>query len=297
MEANIGMTNENILITGGCGFIGSHLADSFALEGKRVVVVDVNGVSYRNPEVEYRKISILENDKLAEVMKGMDVVYHLAALKIVKESINRPHDYVNTNINGTINVLEAARKADVSKVIFASSSTVYGRHDTKIKENFSSKPESIYGFTKHSGALMMHLYSNSCGIKTSTAIMANIYGPRSNSGIIYDFIKKLRANPEELEIIGDGSQKKQYLHISDCVNALKLIQNTNGTINIAPDNTHSAREIASKVSEVMGVSPNFKFTGNSWKGDIENYQLDNSKLKSIGWSQKIELTKGIKSML
>ena len=282
-----------ILVTGGAGFIGSHLVEELA-KNNEVVVYD----NFSSGKKEFLKNfngkiiegDILDLDKLKEATKGVEVIYHLAADPDVRKSYYEPIKNFEIDARGTLNVLEAARQNDVKKFVFSSSSVVYGIAEMPTPEDAPIQPISNYGAAKSSSEMYMRSYSNLYGIKALALRYANIIGPRSTHGIIYDFYNKLKKNPNELEILGDGSQKKSYLHVKDCVNATiftseKLNKNFD-VFNVGSDEQISVKEITEIIVKEMGLKDvKYKFTGGKigWPGDIPKMFLSIEKLKEMGW--------------
>jgi len=201
------------VITGGAGFIGSHLVDALVKEGHEVIVIDnyLSGLSLKNEKAKYIDKDITKDD-IIEDLKGTESVFHLAADPNVKTSAENPSESFKLNTIGTFNVLEACRKADVKQIVFTSTSTVYG--EAKViptPEDYPCEPISNYGASKLAGEAYLSSYSHSYGIKGTSLRYANIFGERSNHGVIFDFFHKLKKNPDKLEILGDGKQEKSYL--------------------------------------------------------------------------------------
>ncbi len=294
-----------IMITGGAGFIGSHFVEE--LEKHNEVVVYDNFSSGKKEFLAGRKVEILEGDildfkKLNDSFRDIDIVYHFAADPDVKSSYSEPMKSFEINVIGTQNVLEASRLNDIKTIVFASSSTVYG--DTRnipTPETEQIKPISNYGATKSASENMIMSYSYLYGIKGIMLRYANIIGPRLTHGVIYDFYNKLKKNPAELEILGDGKQKKSYLHVKDCVQASILCAEKGkkpfDIFNIGSEEQISVVGIADAICEEMGLkNVEYKFTGGDrgWKGDVPVMMLDISKIKSLGWVPSKSINQSIR---
>ncbi|WP_456395689.1 NAD-dependent epimerase/dehydratase family protein [Thermococcus sp.] len=294
-----------ILVTGGAGFIGSHLVDALMERGHEVRVVDdLSAGSLENIKrwLDNGRFEFIEGDLrepgvCSEAVKGVDAVFHLAANPEVRIGAQSPELLYETNVLLTYNILEAMRRENAGYLIFTSSSTVYG--EAKIiptPEDYAPlEPISVYGGAKLAAEALISGYAHTFGIKSLVFRLANIIGERSNHGVIYDFINKLRRNPEELEILGDGTQRKSYLHVSDTVEAmLYLFERFKGegktfdVYNLGSEDWITVKEIAEAVSRGMGLSPRFRFTGGvdggrGWKGDVKFMRLSIEKAKSKGW--------------
>jgi len=287
-----------ILITGGAGFIGSFLVDRMLSEGHEVIVLD-NLSSGKMELIEHnleKSNFVFENadllkDEIDVFFENVDEVWHLAANPDVKEGLKNKRNYIEQNFYSTLNVLDAMVKKSTKKIFFVSSSTVYGNaKKIPTKESYSPlNPISLYGATKLASEALISSYSSIYNIKSVVMRFANIIGPRSTHGIIPDFIKKLKENPQELEILGDGQQNKSYLSIDDCIDAMMFLKKNekaiNETFNVGSDDQIKVNKIAQIVSEEMKLNPRFKYTGGrgGWKGDVVEMLLDVSKLKKLGW--------------
>ncbi len=292
-----------ILVTGGAGFIGSHLVEE--LSKKHEVIVYDNFSEGREEflkgiKCEIIKGDILNQNQLKDAIKDVEVVYHLAADPNVKKSYSEPIKNFEVDARGTLNVLEATRQNDVKQIAFSSSSVVYGNAEIPTPESALVKPISNYGAAKASSENYIMSYSNLYGIKSVVLRYANIIGPKSTHGITYDFYNKLKKNPKELEILGDGNQKKSYLHVKDCVNATILAAEKSSKIfdifNVGSKEQISVKEIANLITKEMGLEDvQFKFTGGNigWPGDIPQMLLSIEKLKSIGWKPTFNIKESI----
>ncbi len=285
-----------ILITGGAGFIGSYLAKRL-VKNHDVTVIDHLSSGKKdnikdlmsNNNFKFIEADLLHYDNITGHFAGIDVVFHLAALADVREQDVEKH--MNHNLLATKHVLEAMKEKNVKKIIFSSTSTVYGEPEGPAREDHPCKPISIYGATKLAAELLIKSYSKNHDINYTIFRFANIIG-KEGSGVVIDFINKLRENPKELEILGDGNQNKSYLFIEDCIEAiLGNWEKDNEIFNIGSEDQLTVKKIAEIVSEEMGLdNVNFiyrdRFNGRGWPGDVKNYLLDISKIKKHGWTPK-----------
>ncbi|HDI53095.1 MAG TPA: NAD-dependent epimerase/dehydratase family protein, partial [Candidatus Bathyarchaeota archaeon] len=217
-----------ILVTGGAGFIGSHLVDQLLERGERVRVLDnLSSGSLKNlegwlnsPNLDFMEGDLLDPVDVDKALRGCEAVYHMAAIPEVRLSRASPEEHFKQNIEATYNLLEAiARGGEVNLYVFASSSTVYGDAEViPTPEDYAPlEPISVYGASKLAAEALSMAYAHTYGFRCIIYRMANIVGPRINHGVIYDFIEKLRRNPKRLEVLGDGTQSKSYLYVTDCV--------------------------------------------------------------------------------
>ncbi len=282
-----------IVVTGGAGFIGSHVVDRL-VEIDRVVVLDnlsSGKLKYVNKSAEFYKVDLAYDD-IIDLIRGADEVWHIAANPDVRVGSVNPEEIYRNNVLATYRLLEAMRRVGVNRIIFTSTSTVYG--EAKLiptPEDYPTHPISIYGASKLACEALIESYCHTFDFQAWIYRFANVIGKRSNHGVIYDFIMKLKKNPNELEILGDGEQNKSYIYIEDCVDAmfygLKADDNVN-IFNIGTEDQIKVKRIAEIVCEEMGLSPKFKFTGGKrgWKGDVPIMLLSIEKLKKIGWKPK-----------
>ncbi|NPA48101.1 MAG: NAD-dependent epimerase/dehydratase family protein [Thermococci archaeon] len=297
------------LVTGGAGFIGSHLVDRLMELGWSVRVLDdLSAGSLDNlrrwlddERLEFIKGDMRDLKVVKEAVDGVEVVFHLAANPEVRIGSQSPELLYETNVLITYNLLEAIRNSGVKHLIFTSSSTVYGEADViPTPEDYAPlEPISVYGGAKLAAEALISGYAHTFGLNALIFRLANVIGERSNHGVIYDFINKLRRNPEELEILGDGTQRKSYLHVSDTVEGmLRIFEHFRGSgktvdfYNLGNDDWITVREIAEIVSEEMKLKPRFVFTGGvdggrGWKGDVKFMRLSVEKAKETGWRPRL----------
>jgi UDP-glucose 4-epimerase len=208
------------------------------------------------------------------------------------------------NVEGTFKMLEFARKNDVKNFVFASTSTVYGNAKMPTPETEECNPISLYGATKLACENLINSYSNLYGIKSTVLRYANIIGERSDHGVIIDFKNKLKQNPNELEILGNGQQKKSYLYIDDTIEATftayKKQTKNYDVFNVGSDESITVNELAELVSNSLNLKPKFKYTSNElkgWKGDVSLMLLDSSKIKQLGWNPKTNINEAIRKIV
>lgn len=304
---------EKSLITGGAGFIGSHLVDALTTHGTYVNVLD-NLSSGRLENIKQRLGTssfmfipgdLLNPKDVAKAVKNCEIVLHLAANPEVRISSIRPDIHYQQNVATTFTLLEAVRKVgNIKTFVFTSSSTVYGEA-SKIPtpEDYAPlEPISVYGASKLACEALTIAYAHTYGFRAIIYRLANIVGPRSTHSVVNDFIKKLEKSPEELEILGDGTQTKSYLYIDDCIQAILLgLEKSYRQIevfNVGSENQMSVKTLAHILVEEMGLkNVKFRFTGGiegrGWKGDVKNMLLDINKLKHLGWKPKLNSNRAI----
>jgi len=296
------LKDRSILITGGAGFIGSHLADRLLPENK-VTVLDNFSSGRRefltphleNPDFEIVEADLLDAGAPEIALKGKDFVFHLAANPDVKLGAEDTRVHLEQNIMATYNVLEAMRKTGVRRIAFTSTSTVYG--EAKVvptPEDFGPlMPISLYGASKLSCEALISSYCHTFEMQSWIFRFANIVGERGTHGVLVDFIRKLRANPKELEILGSGEQRKSYLEVKDCVKAmLHCVERSNdetNVFNIGSCDSMDVTQIADIVAARMGLSDvKYRYTGGidgrGWKGDVKVMLLSIEKIKRLGWT-------------
>jgi len=290
-------SNLNILVTGGAGFIGSYLVDKL-LGNNNVHVLDnlsTGNIEHIKRWSSNNRFKFFKLDLVKEplILDGKySIIFHLAANPDVRMSSINPKDQLEQNVIATFNILEYARKHDIDTFVFTSSSTVYGESNIiPIPEDTILMPISMYGASKASSESIICSYAHMYGIKAIIYRLANVIGIRSTHGVIYDFINKLRSNNSMLEVLGDGKQRKSYIHVNDCINGMLIGLNSNDKVNIfnvGSDDYIDVITIANIIINALGLN-NVKFrfinnnNGRGWKGDVKTMLLDTTRLKRLGW--------------
>jgi UDP-glucose 4-epimerase len=308
------MAKKRILVTGGAGFIGSHLVERLVQEDNHVVIVDnlstgkvANLKGIQEHELNVEICDIMKKDDLEDVMKRHcpEIVYHLAAVLGVKRTIERPALVMKTIVIGTYNVLQAALLSDVKKVVNISSSSVYGNSpENPMNEDGIKLPESPYSISKLTAEKMMEVYMHDYGITTTSLRPFNVYGPRQDSTpygfVISIFIKKLLAD-QPPEIFGDGFQTRDFCYIDDCINAIinagESSRSDGEVFNICTENDITIYNLAKTISELIGKDIEPKFLPIR-EGDIK-FRCGNSKKikKVLGWKPAFTLREGLENTL
>lgn len=305
---------NNILITGGAGFIGSHLC-TLLLQNeavKKLVVVDnfllgspKNLAHLRNDErlslVQHEINDSIFLDDLFSVNQ-FDTVFHLAANSDISVSHKSPSvDYLNT-FNTTWSVLEAMRKNDCKNLVFASTSAIYGESIDEIDENYGPlNPISHYGAGKLASEAFISSFSYNYNINTWLFRFPNVVGGRSTHGIIYDFLRKLKTDSEKLVVLGDGTQEKSYLHVSDLVNAIlyckQKYNNRYNTFNVGGLDSINVKRIAEIVLEETKAVQKIHFTGGDrgWIGDVPKVRYNTNKVQASGWQPMLNSEMAIRT--
>lgn len=293
----------HILVTGGAGFIGSHVTDRLLEMGNKVTVFDnlssgrMEFIEHnlKNPNFKLIVGELLDTHAIEKACNTIDFVFHIAANPDVRLGAVDTKVHFDQNITATYNVLEAMRKNEVKNIAFTSTSTVYGEAEIiPTPENYGPLvPISLYGASKLACEALITSYSHTFDMNSWIFRFANIIGDRGTHGIIVDFIEKLRKDPDELEILGDGKQSKSYLHVKECVDAMMFsVSNSDREVNIfnigSEDATNPTR-IGEIIVEEMGLdNVKFNYTGGSrgWKGDVPKMMLSINILKELGWKNE-----------
>ena len=292
--------NMNCLVTGGAGFIGSALVDRLLANREPVTVYDnlSNGREsfisqhFGNPDFEFIKADVLDFDRLLKDMDGHSLVWHLAANPDIRKGTESPWVDLEQNTLATYNVLEAARKTDVESVVFSSTSTIYGRAKTlPTPEDYGPcLPISLYGASKLACEGLVSAYAELYGIRGWIYRFANIIGRRSTHGILYDLVEKLNRNPEELEVLGDGNQKKSYLLVEECVDGMifgfKNAKDKLNYFNLGSEDQLEVKRIVELLVEETGLkNVEVQYTGgeSGWAGDVPEFLLSTKKMADLGW--------------
>ena len=292
----------NILVAGGAGFIGSHLCDALLSKNNTVIVADKLIMGSKNIEhlsqntnFKFYEMELANQDNVDKLFgdNKIDIVYHMAANSDISKSANDTSIDFNDTLLTTRVLLESMRKNNVKNIFFASTSAVYGEMPDIVlnEETGGLKPVSYYGGAKLASEALISSYVSMCDMNAMIFRFPNVIGPRLTHGVVYDFVKKLRNNPKELEILGNGTQCKPYIYVTDLVNAIvKLTEQFEPgvdvfNISVMSEGT-SVTHIAEIVVDVLGLSDvEFKYTGGDrgWKGDVPRFKYDISKVLATGW--------------
>ena len=296
-----------ILITGGAGFLGTHLVHYWAKCGHKITVLNTKSkrssafASLFHSDVDIIWGDVEDFDTVNKNVAGKDLVVHLAAKVNVDQSVVSPRDYFKTNLDGTINVLEAARNFG-AKVIYESSREVYGdMQNSPVKENAELRPKSPYALSKAAADRICYGYYTSYGLEIIILRSCNVYGANQRAGKLGAFIPRLveqALNGGELTIFGSGDQKREYIHISDLVRVHDLIVN-NGeflgdTINIGTNQYFTVNQIAEKISNKLSARI---VHVKSRQGEIPGFILDSSKIKAMGFVPQIDFWEGLEEYI
>jgi len=308
-----------VLVTGGAGFIGSHMVDALLAQEDQVVVLDnlSSGKMENLRESRDRKgFELVKGDlkqfqNFSELLDGVSLVYHFAANPEVRVGEVEPSVHFEENLLATFRLLEGMRRSGEAKtIVFASTSTIYGEAtQLPTPEDYGpTLPISTYGASKLGCEALISSYAYTHSMKGLILRLGNCVGARSGHGAVADFIAKLRANPNELEILGDGSQTKSYIHITDCVAAILLTvraflqsEKRVDVYNVSSPDQVSVRRIAEIVIEEMGLrGVKMKFSGGvdggrGWLGDVKVMHLSVEKLLNLGWHPKLNSEEAIRS--
>jgi len=294
------------LVTGGAGFIGTHLVSELLKRGISVVCVDNFTLGKKenvdlfkeNLLYKFYELNIEETENFCEALKDeeFDIVYHLAANSDIQKGGKKPSVDFNDTFMTTFSVLELVRRKGIKNLFFSSTSAIYGDKKEKLTEKTGElKPISYYGGAKYASEGFISSYTFMNDLNAVIFRFPNVIGPNLTHGVIYDFVKKLKENPKELQILGDGTQTKPYLYVLDLVEAIikftidKKINPGVEVYNVGVESATSVKTIANIVCEELGYeNVEYKYTGGNigWKGDVPKFEYDLSKIHAAGWESK-----------
>ena len=302
------LENKSILVTGGAGFIGHHLCRKLLEKGANLTIYDnlstgkIENVKDLPKPVKFIKGDVGNLEMLENNVGRVNVIFHLAAQVSVPYSMENPAEDFKANAYGTLNILELARKKD-ARVVYTSSAAVYGKPaKTPTSENSPPNPISFYGLSKLVGENYCNMYIEKYGLEASIMRIANAYGPRCH-GVIADFITKIRKNPRQLEIIGSGLQSRDFVHVSDVIEALILSATSKDalgqTFNVGFGKTMKVIDLAKILLKMLKLNETVvTTTSKSWEGDVEIIWLDISKAREkLKWTPKTSVEDGLKNLI
>ena len=296
-------------ITGGAGFIGSNLVDRLLSQGNEIVAYDnfSTGIpeflvsATKNPRFKIVKGDLLEPDLLGKSMNGCDFVFHFAANADVRFGTDHPAKDLHQNTIATFNVLEAMRENSINKIAFSSTGSVYG--EAKVIPTMEHAPfpvqTSLYGASKLACEGLIEAYCEGFGFQSWIFRFVSILGERYPHGHVFDFFKQLQDHPDYLSVLGNGRQKKSYLYVQDCLDAIEIAtQKSHEKVNIFNLGTDEYCEVNDSIRLIclhLGVTPDIQYSGGDrgWIGDNPFIYLDCGKIRSLGWQPKYSIREGI----
>jgi len=296
-------------ITGGAGYIGSHLADRLLEEGNHVTVFDNFSTGQHrflqqaNTSEKFKLIKgdLLDEDELQKAMANHDFVFHLAANADVRFGTQHPSKDLEQNTIVTHNVLEAMRSQGISKIVFSSTGSVYGEASLFPTPEEAPFPvqTSFYAASKLAGEGLITAYCEGFGFQSWIFRFVSILGERYTHGHVFDFYRKLKADPSRLKVLGNGKQRKSYLYIQDCIDALLLAIEKSGEkvniFNLGVDDYCEVNDSIKWICKELGVTPVLEYSGSErgWIGDNPFIFLDTKRIQSLGWKPKICIRDGV----
>lgn len=303
----------HFFITGAAGFIGSNLADYLLAQGHHVTGYDnlstgnENFIADAKQHASFNFIQgdVLNTTLLQQAMQGCDFVMHLQANADVRFGLNHPFKDIEQNTVGTFNVLEAMRINNIKKIAFSSTGSVYGEAKQIPTPEDAVFPiqTSLYATSKISGEGLISSYCEGFGFQAWIFRFVSILGERYSHGHVFDFYKKLLQNPNELEVLGNGLQRKSYLYIGDCISAIMTaVEKANDKVNIFNLGTNEYCQVNDSIGwicETLNLKPTLKYTGGErgWVGDNPFIFLETKKIQSLGWKPELTIQQGIMKTL
>ena len=300
----------NCFVTGCAGFIGSNLVDRLLAEGRRVIGLD--NFSTGQPQFLTQALTncrfslitadLLDKDRLIDAVHGSDIIFHLAANADVRFGPENPRRDLEQNTIATHNVLEAMRINSISKIVFSSTGSVYGESPQIPTPEDGPFPiqTSLYGASKAACEGLISAYCESFGMQAWIFRFVSILGERYTHGHVYDFCLQLKENPRLLRVLGNGRQRKSYLYVHDCIDAiftaLKKADRHTNIFNLGCDSYCEVNESIGWILSRLGFAPKIVYSGGDrgWVGDNPFIYLETKKIKSLGWSAKFSIEDSIK---
>tara|TARA_B100000886_G_C20403770_1_gene483766 strand:+ start:61 stop:1023 length:963 start_codon:yes stop_codon:yes gene_type:complete len=300
---------KKVVVTGCAGFIGSHLTELLIKLNYYVIGIDNLSTGKlkflkhirNNKNFKFYKLDLFQNNKLEKYFKSAQIIFHLSANADVRNGFKNPKKDLEQNTIVTFKILELARKLSIKKVVFSSTGSIYGepkKFPTKENYNFPIQT-SLYASSKLAGEGLMQAYAYGYNIKVYIFRFVSIFGKRYTHGHLYDFYKKLKKNPKKLEILGNGLQKKSYLNVSDCIDAiiigLKKSKDKINIFNLGLNNFITVNQSINYICNYLKLKPKRIYTGGKrgWIGDSPKIFLDTQKIRRLGWKPKKNIEQSI----
>ncbi len=306
------LSKKRFFVTGGAGYIASHLVDKLMEYGDVTIYDNLSSgrkefFSHHEDKGNFRFIEgdILDKEALSSAIKDHDIVFHFAANPDVLLSLKETDLDFKQGALATLNVLEAMNKNNIKNIVFSSSGTVWGlTGKEKATEESPLKPISLYAASKVSAESYIRAFCHIFGFKAWIFRFANVVGDRQTHGVIHDFIIKLRKDPKNLEILGDGNQTKHYLHTSDCIGGILFaVENSDQEVNVfnlANEGAVTVKRIADLITEEMNLKDvTYSYTGGSqgWKGDVPISLFNAEKIKNLGWKAGLNSEQAVRETI
>ncbi len=298
---------KNVLVTGGAGFVGSHLVDALVERGANVTVFDnLSTGRIENVATKAKLVQgdTLDRETLQTAMGGQEHVFHFAANADVRHGLENPFRDLQQNWVATHNVLEAMRIAGTKEIAFASTGSVYGEPTAFPTPEDAPFPiqTSLYGASKVGAEGLLTAYARGFGFRVKIFRFVSMLGPRYSHGHVIDFWRKLKADPTKIDVLGDGNQNKSYLHVSDAVAGVLCAFRNDRLIdicNVGLGYGITVNESLQIICKAMRVQPKVKFLGGErgWVGDSPRILLDTTRLRALGWAPKLRIAESIENTL
>lgn len=297
---------QRVLVTGGAGFIGSHIVDALVAADADVTVADnlstgfaenLNAVANR---IRLERFDMVDDDIERLLRAGrFDTIFHAAANAYIPTSIENPEGDLRDNIVATHRLLAAMRKiSPQTTLLYVSTAAVYGEGSgVAINEDELTRPVSPYGVSKLAAELYVTLYARLYGLRTNSVRLFSVYGPRLRKQVVWDFMNRLRANPDELVINGDGTEERDLNHVRNVVAAVLLVAGrgdlTGSVYNVAAQDSVSIDRLARMLAEAMGMTPAFSHTGQARLGHARSWKADIGRIEALGYSPQVGYEEGL----
>lgn len=296
-------------VTGAAGFIGSNLVDRLLAAGHSVIGYDsfVTGLqrflegAQTFPNFKFVEADLLNTEALDKAIAGCDMVFHLAANADVRFGTHHPFKDIEQNLIATYNVLEAMRANGIKKIAFSSTGSVYG--EAKVFPTPEDAPfpvqTSLYGNSKIAAEGLIASYCEGFGFQGFIFRFVSILGERYTHGHVFDFYRKLLSDPSKLEVLGNGKQRKSYLYVQDCIDAIfiaiECAQDRVNIFNLGQDEYCEVNQSIGWIAERLSLSPKLEYTGGErgWIGDNPFIFLDCSRIRALGWMPKVSIQEGV----
>jgi len=302
-----------VFVTGAAGFIGSHMVDRLLSAGHTVTGYDNLSTGQRkflraaqsNSQFSFREADLLKCSALAEAMDGAELVIHFAANADVRFGLEHPRKDLDQNTIATWNVLEAMREAGCKRIVFSSTGSIYGEPEIFPTPETCPFPlqTSLYGASKLAAEGLIQAYCEGFKMQGYIFRFVSILGERYSHGHVYDFYQQLAAHPDHLHVLGDGHQKKSYLYVQDCIDAiLTALDRADGKVNIFNLGTDEYCEVNDSIGwicEYLGLCPKLTYTGEErgWVGDSPFILLDCSRIRALGWRPRLSIREAVRATI